>query len=101
RVTSYMRQIAEPNYLFEQEQLLVQMNEEDNDELFEEVLLFVLEQNQASTSLLQRQFRIGYNRAARLIDALHHQGVISAQNGSKPREVLISYEQAEDLFFAK
>lgn len=101
RVTAYMRQIAEPNYLFEQEQLLVRMEEEEQDELFEEVLLFVLEQNQASTSLLQRQFRIGYNRAARLIDTLHAHGVISAQNGAKPREVLITYEQADELFFTK
>jgi len=99
RVTAYMREIAEPNYLFEQEELLVQADEKEQDELFEEVILFVLEQNQASTSLLQRQFRIGYNRAARLMDTLYEAGIISAQNGSKPREVLITYEQAEQLFF--
>src|SRR5699024_1228039 len=58
RVTSYVRNIAQPNYLFEQEQLLLKMDQEDQDELFEDVLLFVLEKNQASTSLLQRQFKI-------------------------------------------
>lgn len=99
RVTSYVRNIAQPNYLFEQEQLLLKMDQEDQDELFEDVLLFVLEKNQASTSLLQRQFKIGYNRAARLIDSLYEQGIISAQNGSKPRDVLITYEQAEEILF--
>src|SRR5690625_5719324 len=83
RVTTYMRSIAKPNYLFEQEQLLVDVEEEEEDELLNEVIMFVIENNQASTSLLQRQFRIGYNRAARLVDSLHSKGIISAQNRSE------------------
>ncbi len=58
------------------------------DELYEEVLLFVIENGSASTSLLQRKFRIGYNRASRLIDDLEMNGIIGPQNGSKPREVI-------------
>ena len=95
RVAHYMRSIAKPNYLFEQEQLLLDIEDETEDELLHDVISFVVEQNQASTSLLQRRFRIGYNRAARLIDTLENKGIVSAQNGSKPREVLISKSQME------
>lgn len=101
RVTSYMRSIAKPNYLFEQEQLLMDIEEEEEDDLLNDVILFVIENNQASTSLLQRQFRIGYNRAARLIDSLYSRGVISAQNGSKPREVLVSKAQINEYLSTK
>src|SRR5699024_5484389 len=79
RVANHLRSIAEPNYLFEQEQLLIEVDAEEEDELINEVISFVLEQNQVSTSLLQRRFRIGYNRAARLIDTLENKGIISAQ----------------------
>src|SRR5690625_6300613 len=74
RVTNHARSIASPNYLFEQEQLLLNVETEEEDELLAEVIDFVVNQNQASTSLLQRQFRIGYNRAARLIDHLEGKG---------------------------
>ncbi len=91
RVTAYARDIAEPEYLFEQEQLLEQIElEEDEDELMEGAIRFVVEQQSASTSMLQRHFKIGYNRAARLMDAMEARGIISGQNGSKPRDVLIS-----------
>ncbi|WP_240507975.1 DNA translocase FtsK [Virgibacillus indicus] len=96
RVTNYARNIAEPDYLFEQEQLLEQVHEdEEADVLLDEAIQFVLQQNSASTSLMQRHFKIGYNRAARLIDTLEHRGIISGQNGSKPREVLINQAQAD------
>lgn len=98
RVANYVRGLAEPNYLFEQEQLLKQVaSEEEEDELLQDAILFVLEQNSASTSLLQRHFKIGYNRAARLIDTLEARGIISGQNGSKPREVLVTLSQVEDM----
>lgn len=91
RVTAYARDIAEPEYLFEQEQLLEQIElEEEEDELMEDAIRFVVEQQSASTSMLQRHFKIGYNRAARLMDAMEARGIISGQNGSKPRDVLIS-----------
>ncbi|SDN03775.1 DNA translocase FtsK [Sediminibacillus halophilus] len=96
RVTNYVRKLAPTNYLFEQEQLLEQVNvEEEEDELFNEAVAFVLQQNGASASLLQRRFKIGYNRAARLIDYMESHGIISEQKGSKPRDVLISSTQAE------
>jgi len=60
---------------------------EEEDELFPEALEFVVDQQKASTSLIQRRFRIGYNRAARIIDDMEQRGFIGPANGSKPREV--------------
>ena len=58
---------------------------------------FVIKAQKASTSLLQRQFRIGYNKAARIIDQLEADGVIGPQLGSKPREVYIRGYSEEDI----
>lgn len=66
------------------------MNAEDP--LYEEVKEYVIEAQKASTSLLQRRFGIGYNRAARMIDILEQSGIIGPAQGSKPREVLIKNE---------
>ena len=63
--------------------------------LYNEIVDFVIEQGKASTSLLQRRFRLGYNRAARCIDLLEERGIVGPQNGSKPREVLIKYQDED------
>lgn len=68
--------------------------EQPQDELFEEAKALVIEMQTASISLLQRRFRIGYNRAARLVDELEAHGVVGPSEGSKPRKVFI--EQVED-----
>lgn len=60
---------------------------DSDDELFDDALNFVVDQQKASTSLLQRRFRIGYNRAARIMDDLEQRGYIGPQEGSKPRQV--------------
>jgi len=60
---------------------------DSDDELFDDALAFVVDQQKASTSLLQRRFRIGYNRAARIVDDLEQRGYIGPQEGSKPRQV--------------
>ncbi|NLL45040.1 MAG: DNA translocase FtsK [Mollicutes bacterium] len=75
------------------------MNEdlENIDEpLYNEIVEFVVTQGKASASLLQRKFRIGYNRAARAIDLLEERGIIGPANGSKPREVLVKLEGKDD-----
>ncbi|UOQ86327.1 DNA translocase FtsK [Gracilibacillus salinarum] len=91
RITNYVKQMASPNYLFEQEQLIQRSTEsEETDELYTEAIQFVMDYNGASASLLQRRFKIGYNRAARLIDMMEDNGIISGQNGSKQREILVS-----------
>lgn len=61
-----------------------------NDPLYEEVADFVISTGKVSASLLQRKYRFGYNRAARLVDLLEEKGIIGPQNNSKPREVLVS-----------
>lgn len=63
--------------------------------LYDEIVNFVIEQGKASTSLLQRRFRLGYNRAARCIDLLEERGIVGPPNGSKPREVLKRYDDSE------
>lgn len=65
------------------------------DALYEDAYIFVIEQQKASTSLLQRQFRIGYNRASRLMDDLERNQVIGPQKGSKPRQVLVNLDDEE------
>jgi S-DNA-T family DNA segregation ATPase FtsK/SpoIIIE len=67
--------------------------EEEEDELYDQAVQIVVEARQASVSLLQRRMRIGYNRAARLIDAMEANGIVGPYEGSKPREVLITAEQ--------
>ena len=69
--------------------------ESNEDPMFEDIKRFVIKEQKASTSYLQRKFNIGYSRAARYIDMLEEQGVVGPENGSRPREVLISNE--EDL----
>ena len=66
----------------------------NDDPLFQEVKEYVVEAQKASTSLLQRRFGIGYNRAARMIDALEEAGVIGPAQGSKPREVFIKPDES-------
>jgi len=63
--------------------------EEYDDPLYNEIVDFVVNSGKVSASLLQRKYRLGYNRAARIIDLLEERGIIGPQNGSKPREVLI------------
>jgi len=61
----------------------------ESDELFDEAVNFVISKEKASASMLQRQFRIGYNRAARLIEEMETRGVVGPEDGSKPRKVLM------------
>jgi len=69
----------------------------DEDELLEEAKEMVINMGKASTSMLQRRLRIGYGRAASILDNLEDNGIIGPSNGSKPREVLVSKEQYEAL----
>ncbi|MDT0048180.1 DNA translocase FtsK [Listeria cossartiae subsp. cayugensis] len=97
-VVAHVRSQGEAEYIFEEQELLVKESVKENtDELFEEACDFVLSQNAASTSLLQRHFRIGYNRAARLMEALEDHQIVSGINGSKPRDVIITKDQLAKL----
>ena len=69
---------------------------EEDDELYEEARQCVIEAGKASTSYLQRKLKLGYARAARLMDILEERGVIGPGDGAKPREVLEKIERNED-----
>lgn len=77
---------------------MVDPKEKDATEepLYNEIVEFVVTSGKASASLLQRRFRLGYNRAARAIDLLEERGIIGPSNGSKPREVLVKLEQKDE-----
>ncbi|MDM5236360.1 DNA translocase FtsK [Bacillus cereus] len=94
KTVDHVRKQMKPNYLFKQEDLLAKTEQaESEDELFLDACQFVVEQGGASTSSVQRKFRIGYNRAARLIEEMESQGIISEGRGTKPRDVLISEDE--------
>lgn len=67
-----------------------------DDPLYNEIVDFVIKSGKTSASLLQRRFRLGYNRAARMIDLLEERGIVGPPNGSKPREVLVKYEENKE-----
>lgn len=67
-----------------------------DDPLYNEIVDFVIKSGKTSASLLQRKYRLGYNRAARMIDLLEERGIVGPPNGSKPREVLVKYEDNVD-----
>ena len=70
--------------------------EEYDDPLYNEIVDFAVQTGKISASLIQRRFRLGYNRAARIIDLLEERGIIGPVNGSKPREVLIKLESSDE-----
>ncbi len=69
----------------------------DEDDLLDDAILCVAQHETASVSLLQRRLRVGYTRAGRLVDMLERRGVISGYEGSKPRRVLVSYDEAQRM----
>jgi S-DNA-T family DNA segregation ATPase FtsK/SpoIIIE len=86
--------------LEEIESKIITLDEEaEDEELFKSAVKIVLEAGKASTSLLQRRLKIGYARAARLLDLMEEKGIVGPQEGSKPRKVIISPEDLENLNF--
>lgn len=74
----------------------VEKQNSDSDELLDEAIEIAMENGQISTSLLQRRLKIGYNRAARIIDDMEGKGIISGKNGSKPRQILLDNEDIKN-----
>ena len=70
--------------------------EEYEDPLYNEIVDFAITSGKISASLVQRRFRLGYNRAARVIDLLEERGIIGPQNGSKPRDVLVKLKDEDN-----
>lgn len=74
---------------------MVEKEDDYEEPLYNEIVEFVVTQGKASASLLQRRFRLGYNRAARAVDLLEERGIVGPPNGSKPREVLVKLNKEE------
>ena len=75
-------------------------DDDDTDPLLDDAIDLVVETGQASTSFIQRRFKVGYARAGRIIDQMEQRGIISGYQGSKPREVLMSKERWQELKMA-
>ncbi|WP_086427520.1 DNA translocase FtsK [Staphylococcus cornubiensis] len=97
QVVEFIRAQREPEYLFQEKELLEKNEAPSRDELFDEVCQFMVREQHISTSLIQRHFQIGYNRAARIIDQLEQLGYISGANGSKPRDVYLTESELSEL----
>jgi S-DNA-T family DNA segregation ATPase FtsK/SpoIIIE len=69
-----------------------------DDQFFEQAVRLVVNNGQASTSMLQRRFRIGYTRAARIVEMMEERGIVGPLNGAKPREICISRDEVERMF---
>ncbi|WP_420819446.1 DNA translocase FtsK [Paenibacillus thalictri] len=95
-VVNYAKNQGQANYVEDMvpmvEETVVEQ-EQFEDELYDQAVQIILESKQASVSLLQRRMRVGYTRAARLIDSMEAKGIVGPYEGSKPREVLITLEQ--------
>jgi S-DNA-T family DNA segregation ATPase FtsK/SpoIIIE len=95
RTVAFWREQGEPDY---KEDILTPREnaeelpeeEEEHDELYQQAVAVVMESKQASVSLIQRRLRIGYNRAARMVDRMEREGLVGPADGAKPREVLVA-----------
>ncbi len=101
RLTSFLRKQGEPTYddtVGKPEKAAEAAEVTDRDDLFDEAVRFVVQSGQASTSMLQRRFRVGFSRAGRLVDMMERDGIIGPADGSKPREILVAknYYEAVD-----
>lgn len=103
RVIEYVKKEAgdiTPSYFGEIEESISNINtikSDDTDEFLYDAIEFVVNNGQASASMLQRKFKIGFNRAARLVDDMEERGIVGPSEGSKPRKVLISKEELSQL----
>jgi S-DNA-T family DNA segregation ATPase FtsK/SpoIIIE len=95
RVVEYVKTLGQPDYIDdeifyddEEEDLGPSLFDAGEDPLYEKALELVMQQGKASASYIQRRLKIGYNRAARLVEEMEHQGVVGPAQGSRPRELL-------------
>ena len=98
-ICDHLRANGQPEYLevLEQGSLLGGTTGENDDEHWEEAVEFVLKSGRGSASLLQRKFKIGYSRASRLIEDMTECGILGEHNGAKPRDILITAVQWEEM----
>jgi len=101
RLTSYLRKVGEPAYDDTVGKVDEKVSEAvavpDKDALYDDAARFVVQSGQASTSMLQRRFRIGFSRAGRLVDMLEQDGIVGPPDGSKAREILVAADYYETV----
>ena len=100
RLTSYLRKTGRPTYdesVGRTERTTESAEVDEKDELFDEAARLVVSNGQASTSMLQRRFRIGFSRAGRLVDMMEREGIVGPADGSKPREILVAPDYYETV----
>jgi S-DNA-T family DNA segregation ATPase FtsK/SpoIIIE len=102
-LVAYLKAQAQPNYEV-LPSTLIASGEDDSgeadpdDDLFESAVKLVVTGGAASTSMLQRRFKIGYTRAARLVDLMEQRGIVGPLDGAKPRDILMSRDEIEAMF---
>jgi S-DNA-T family DNA segregation ATPase FtsK/SpoIIIE len=100
RLTAYLRKTGKPTFdenVGRPEKSMETAEVTERDELFDEAARFVVQSGQASTSMLQRRFRIGFSRAGRLVDMMERDGIVGPADGSKPREILVGPDYYETV----
>jgi S-DNA-T family DNA segregation ATPase FtsK/SpoIIIE len=96
RVVEFIKAQVKPVYeedMFDSATSPFSVANQEKDELFDEAVRMIMESNQASVSILQRRLRLGYTRAARLIDSMEEAGLVGPYEGSKPRKILADREE--------
>lgn len=102
-VCTFWRKQEKPHYVINPAEVAIRdrenqiKDEQEADPLFSDAVRFVVERNQASTSMIQRKFSIGFQRASRILDMMEEHGVVGPRDGSRPREILVDPMQAEAL----
>jgi S-DNA-T family DNA segregation ATPase FtsK/SpoIIIE len=100
RLASYLRKQGKPSYdesITAEEKTATGDVEMDKDDLYDEAARIVVQSGQASISYLQRRLRIGFSRAARLVDMMEMEGLVSPAAGGKPREVLVDKQYFDEV----
>lgn len=101
-ITEFIKEQRQPEYLFTHESLVVQMNygegSDQIDELFKDVATYVVEEGKCSLNKITQVFGIGFNRATQIVNSLEKFGIVSENIGTKPRSVLVEYEQLARIF---
>jgi S-DNA-T family DNA segregation ATPase FtsK/SpoIIIE len=104
-VCQFWREQEKPHYVLNPIQIAVEEREaevkehrENFDPLWEEIVRFAVERGQVSTSMIQRKFSIGFQRASRIIDEMEERGIAGPRDGPRPREILVDFSQLEAIF---
>ncbi|MBS1709112.1 MAG: DNA translocase FtsK, partial [Armatimonadetes bacterium] len=102
KVCDHWRAQEKPHYVLSPVQIVIEdreaeMREQEDDPLWEQSVRWVVERGEASTSMLQRKFSIGFQRASRLLDMMEERGVVGQRDGPRPRQVLMDVVRAEVL----